>query len=115
MSSGGDSVSVAPVGRMNFVRSIVDDFERNRLGVDEQAVDYILTAVMPSERRWADEVRAGRVDLSLVDRALRDALEEAGSDAEGSGRLTVTRADVELVFPRVLEARWHCPYPLLLC
>jgi hypothetical protein len=105
----------APLGRVEFVRSIVDEFERNHLGVDESVVDYLLSAAVPAEEVWLAAIKEERTDIEEVRRALTDALEEAGRVASSRGANKVERSVAAEVFPQVLKMRWNCPYPLLLC
>lgn len=112
---GGAGTTFAPMDRLAFVRSIVDEFERNSLGVDERVVDYILSAALPAEPDWAAALESGRVNLHDVQAALMDALSESGQQVRASGGYLVDLATAKQVFPAVVQARWHCPYPLLLC
>jgi hypothetical protein len=111
----GSETAQAPIGRLEFVLSLVNEFERTNRGVDARVGDYMLDKVLWPEDRWLTGIERRQIDVPRVRAALIDALRQAAPHAESRGVLFVDVEAAHATFKPVLETDWECPYGLWFC
>jgi hypothetical protein len=118
-SGGGDRFGSAgtidPSSRGDFVDYVVGSFASNRMPVESDVVAYIREEVFVDDKEWEQGVRSGRIDVEKTHAILTEALEATAELADRVGRPTVDMDLAPRTFIEVVEGRWKCPYPFLLC
>lgn len=110
----GDTISV-PEGRDEFVSQVVSDFEGRRIGVEYEVVGYILSQVLEPEDKWRAGLEEGRFELSWIARLIEESLDLAADRAEQRDRLVIDVSLAEPAFHEVVEGRYRCAFPFLIC
>lgn len=120
-SGGSGSYEGDPIGTVDpanfgdFVDYVVSRFEVTRMPVDQSVIDYIKTQVLPGDAEWEQGVRNGKIDVTKTQDILVEALEASGDVADSVGQPTLDLTIAEPTFIKVVEGRWHCPFPFLIC
>ena len=105
----------AAEGWSYFVDSILNDLTgEHGIAIDDSVRAFILEHAIEGEDVWQMGLQSGQLEVERVHGALTDAMNfallEDGADAWASYS---PRLDQQ--FRYVIEARWHCPFPLLFC
>jgi hypothetical protein len=113
-SERGGAPTMDPSNLGDFLQDLINEFERNRMPVDSEVIDYIRNVVLVGEKEWEDGVRNGRIDVSQTRTILLEALEATGQLADRVGHPLVDMTLAEPTFVQVMERR-NCPYPIMIC
>jgi len=110
---GGLATTTAPIGRGEFVRKLVNDFENRRIGVDAEVVGYILSDVLVPDRQWRAGIEMRRFDLDVVQKLMVESLDAAADIAMTRERIVIDRELAERTFYETIHGR--CAVPFKIC
>jgi plasmid stability protein len=94
---------------------VVDEFEVREMGVDESVVHYILSEVLAPEPEWNAAAEQGRFTEEQVREILFEALLESKRLAKEASLGAVDLESARRSFPLVVDMRFHCPVPFMIC
>jgi hypothetical protein len=81
--------------------------------LEKPALDYVLAEVLPADDEWTNVWR--RAQPRRVESILQESFQRAAELSRDRGRGSVDRTTAEQAFHEIVEAKYHCPYPFLIC
>ena len=108
---GGQQLAFAGTGKGEFVERIVSEFERRHVGVDEDALSWIVNQALVPDQQWDEALKAGNLDLPATAEILWEMLEEAESVMKAAGEYTIREPHAKQAFDVVVRRRRRCPFP----
>jgi hypothetical protein len=105
--------AAAAEGRPSFVDAVLNDVvERTGLTIPDVMRHYILADVLKPDDAWREGLNAGRFDRDQAAEILGEAITETMHEL---GDRALDHSVMEEMFHRVIEDRWHCPFPFVFC
>jgi hypothetical protein len=80
--------------------------------LEPSALDYVVDEVLPSGNDWTRAWSSLRDESGLV---LQESFQRAAELSREKGRRSIDRPTAEEAFHEIVESKYNCPYPFLIC
>lgn len=102
--------------RLMAVQDAVRTFRSHaRLTFSMAAIQYLVLETMVEPNEFLDGLRESRFRLVDLNTQLTEVLEQAQEEANSEQVRSVARRHVQLASFRVIDGRFGCPYPFIIC